>query len=75
MSDKADSINALALDLMRTHSKRQLITDARRLGWRGDDARTAMLMLALYVATKTHETPDTPPEQGDLVLVDVGSLV
>jgi ATPase subunit of ABC transporter with duplicated ATPase domains len=55
-----ESIVATAQRLMASHNKRQLATLARTLAWRGDEARTPMLQIALYVATKQADA--TPPQ-------------
>jgi len=47
-----NTIIELAKTLTINHSKKELASLARGFGWKGDDARTPILQLALYVATK-----------------------
>ena len=67
----ATNIVQSALDLQANHNKLEIINMARSLGWKGDHARSPILQLALYVATKLasgeHHSKDhgAPQGQGD----------
>ena len=49
---QAASITSKAAQFMNSMGKKELARLARANGWRGDDARTPMLQLALYCASK-----------------------
>lgn len=60
--DLSQEHNAKAQTLMASLSKRALTKLAREHGWKGDDARTPMLEIALYCAAKGLDESSTAPE-------------
>ena len=59
----ANNIMQSALELTKQHSKKDLAGLCRQFGWKGDDARTPLLQLAVWLATKFHESDDSQQMQ------------
>lgn len=65
MTTKPKDMNARALQIMEMHSKKSLAAVVRAAGWRGDDARTPMLTLALWLAGHEQETAEGTSTEGE----------
>lgn len=64
MSMQTQSVVEIANGLLASHSKNELVVMARSLGWKGDQARTPILVFALFIASKAGE--DVKQPQGEL---------
>jgi MoxR-like ATPase len=64
-AESAQGIAAKAQALMQSTTKRELARIARQHGWRGDDARTPMLQIALYCAAKGIKPQDVTNDRGE----------
>jgi hypothetical protein len=67
-AEQAASITARAAQFMNSYGKKELVRVARQHGWRGDDARTPMLQIALYCAS-VHLLDEADAADANLLLV------